>query len=99
MVAQPGSASALGAEGRTFKSCISDHQRIDSLNGKKGVPKMKKTTPYPTWVCHECGIRYGRRTPTCATYHDNKCDICGKLGPVTQPRDFGHFATMPKVIA
>lgn len=46
---------------------------------------------YPSFVCCECGMRYGRRKPIGATWHSGKCDICGQRKPVTQPRDFGHL--------
>jgi hypothetical protein len=47
---------------------------------------------YPAWICHECGVRYGRRAPEFATWHEG--DACGWCGsenvPVTEPRDFGY---------
>lgn len=54
-------------------------------------------------VCSSCGIsanvltclkKYG--TPplklaySMSTFHDGICDFCGKVGPVTEPRDFFH---------
>ncbi len=54
---------------------------------------------YPEWVCHECGISYGRwylngsyvgPSHYSATYHTNNCDICGAQNvQVTEPRDYG----------
>lgn len=52
-------------------------------------------------VCSKCGIEANRLTCLkkysaepfkkvfdISTYHKAKCDICGKLTSVTQPRDF-----------
>ena len=49
---------------------------------------------YPEWICHECGMKYGRREPGSATWHTGKCDVCGETKSVTQPRDFGHLVWM-----
>lgn len=46
---------------------------------------------YPTWVCFECGEKYGRHAPGICTVHEDVCGICGKTVPVTEPRDFGHL--------
>ena len=46
---------------------------------------------YPTWVCDECGAKYGRRLPDVATWHEDTCDICARHRAVTEPRDFGHL--------
>ena len=49
---------------------------------------------YPTWICRECGLRYGRGVPDghCATFHDgDACGICGNVTATTEPRDFGHL--------
>lgn len=48
---------------------------------------------YPTWVCFDCGKKYGRGAPpghVCAV-HDGICDICTQTKQVTEPRDFGHL--------
>ena len=50
-----------------------------------------KRKPYPAWVCSDCGEKYGRRIPTCATWHVGKCGVCDKETMVTEPRDFGHL--------
>lgn len=43
-----------------------------------------------TWICKECGDRYGRRPVGVATWHIDICDVCGKESVlVTEPRDFG----------
>lgn len=50
------------------------------------------TREYPTWICFPCGEQFGRRIPSCATWHEG--DACGWCAsesvPVTQPRDFGY---------
>ena len=43
------------------------------------------------WVCQECGQAEGRHN--CgkgATWHKGKCDICKKIKPITEFRDFGY---------
>ncbi len=49
------------------------------------------TKPYPQWICAKCGAKYGRCAVSVATWHQDKCDVCGKLGSVTEPRDYGHL--------
>jgi hypothetical protein len=60
---------------------------------------MKK--PYPAWVCHDCGTRFGTwyedgeylgPSHHNATYHYDTCDVCGMHDvPCTEPRDYGHL--------
>lgn len=52
---------------------------------------MSKPKPYPTWVCAPCGMKYGRRRPDLATWHFDKCGVCGHWASVTELRDFGHL--------
>lgn len=47
---------------------------------------MKK---YPTWVCFDCGTKYGKPAGVCTT-HLGVCDVCGEESSVTEPRDFGY---------
>jgi hypothetical protein len=42
------------------------------------------------WICHECGIKYGRKVVDYATYHYDKCEYCNKDTSVTSTRDFGY---------
>jgi hypothetical protein len=44
---------------------------------------------YPTWVCADCGHKYGRREFDIATWHEDVCGICGRATGVTEPRDAG----------
>jgi len=46
---------------------------------------------YPHWICSDCGNKYGNRQCGIATWHFDKCDLCGKETSVTEPRDYGHL--------
>ena len=48
---------------------------------------------YPSWVCFDCGKKYGRgRDPSYCTIHEDTCGICKQEKVmVTEPRDFGHL--------
>jgi rubrerythrin len=67
-----------------------DPKRINKI-----ITKVKKVwKKYPDWICNACGKSYGKRpdgNPHGATYHVNKCGICGEVVEVTEPRDFGHL--------
>ena len=62
---------------------------------------MAKSKPYPTWICHPCGVQYGSwykdgeyQGPKnhCSTMHYDTCGVCGKADVVvTEPRDYGHL--------
>ena len=55
---------------------------------------MKGEEFYPTWVCHTCGMKYGKAPSATrmATYHLGTCDVCGSGNmAVTEPRDYGHL--------
>lgn len=44
---------------------------------------------YPDWVCRECGLKASKgRSFLISTCHEGKCDVCGKIKMVTEPRDF-----------
>lgn len=47
----------------------------------------------PSWVCFECGIKYGRGMPDghVCTSHQGTCGVCGQKSNVTEPRDFGYL--------
>lgn len=47
----------------------------------------------PSWVCSECGNKYGHGMPEghVCTMHNDVCGVCGKQKAVTQPRDFGYL--------
>lgn len=46
---------------------------------------------YPDWICIDCGLAHGRRNPHIATWHRDRCDVCGTWTEVTEPRDFGRL--------
>lgn len=46
---------------------------------------------YPSWICSDCGEKYGHRSPGMATWHVNICDVCNRAEMVTEPRDYGHL--------
>lgn len=41
-----------------------------------------------TWICLLCGKKYGTIVPRMATWHLDRCDVCGNERAVTEPRDF-----------
>ena len=54
---------------------------------------------YPGLICSACGQRHGRRSPSCATWNRGRCDVCGDLDWLTEPRDFGHLRDSWKAAA
>lgn len=41
------------------------------------------------YVCSDCGLKAsGGKSFTVSTYHIGECDVCKKVKPVTQTRDF-----------
>jgi hypothetical protein len=67
------------------------------------VNSLELNKTYPLWVCDECGIearnlthlqKYGNEfkqvETRISTYHNGRCDICGRETLITEPRDFGH---------
>lgn len=51
-----------------------------------------RLSTYPEKVCHDCGteaVGSYKATHT-STYHEARCDVCGEVKGVTQPRDFGY---------
>ena len=53
-------------------------------------------TPYPPWICLECGRQHGRIIEGhIATFHEpeagEKCGWCASTKlPLTEPRDYGY---------
>lgn len=56
----------------------------ERLNGGKDTMKSKNIN----WICNECGKELYNKRTGCATWHTDKCDVCGKEKAVTEPRDF-----------
>ena len=50
-----------------------------------------ESKPYPIWICHECGDKYGNRPFGVATWHQDVCGVCGETKACTEPRDCGHL--------
>ncbi len=49
-----------------------------------------------SWVCADCGVAHGTRKPKECTWHEGRCDICGKAKGITQGRDWGVYTYLPK---
>lgn len=49
-------------------------------------------SPYPEWVCKDCAYKAGGVSPRgmVSTFHRGKCDVCGEIKSVTEPRDYGY---------
>lgn len=47
----------------------------------------------PAWVCADCGDQWGDGFPQdhLATWHQDKCGVCGEIKVVTEPRDFRYL--------
>lgn len=45
---------------------------------------------YGSWICSDCGLKYGSRIPSCSTFHYDFCDYCNEYASVTESRDFGY---------
>lgn len=53
-----------------------------------------KRIPYPYAICHDCGMKYGRRQNYenfIATFYPETCGICKAETTCTEPRDYGHL--------
>ena len=46
---------------------------------------------YPSSVCNLCGLKYGHRKPSLTSIYHGCCGVCGAVGYVTEPRDYGHL--------
>jgi hypothetical protein len=54
-----------------------------------------KEIKYPSWICFDCGKKYGTIIQNhCCTMHNDVCGWCGELKSVTEPRDF-KYPSMP----
>lgn len=60
------------------------------MNEQPNIPPLA-ALKYPMWICIKCGTIYGKRAPRLATWHYDKCDVCGVTTSVTEPRDFGYL--------
>lgn len=56
-----------------------------------------KGVAYGSWICSPCGEKYGTvMEGHCSTIHEDKCDWCGKVTWVTEPRDYLMDGRLPK---
>jgi len=46
----------------------------------------------PAWICKDCGEKYGDGEKRNITWHEDKCDLCGKVALCGFPKDFGYKA-------
>jgi hypothetical protein len=53
---------------------------------------MKK---YPGWICNFCGLAFGKASGI-STFHQGKCDVCGREASVTEPRDYDYLNLPPE---
>ena len=53
---------------------------------------MPKKREYPENICYACAIANGGKwlDGHMATFHIEYCGWCGKIQPVTEPRDYGY---------
>lgn len=53
---------------------------------------MSKLKPYPIWVCRNCAYKASAYSPASRTptFHEGKCNVCGRIRGVTEPRDYGY---------
>ena len=43
----------------------------------------------PGWICHDCGIKHGKRATAWSTYHTSTCCVCNEERSVTEYDDYG----------
>jgi len=67
----------------------------DPEPGRVGLDRSKAMFPranhQPDWVCSDCGLKFGDKLPTLATFHTGECGVCGDKVAVTEPRDYGYL--------
>lgn len=62
--------------------------------------RLKMASSQPDWVCTDCGCRWGSwwdgpeytgPAHHRATFHVDRCGVCGNTKIVTEARDFGYL--------
>jgi DNA-directed RNA polymerase subunit RPC12/RpoP len=43
------------------------------------------------YICKECGEKYGRFIPGVETYHEGKCELCGKVASLCHVRRYSYL--------
>lgn len=55
---------------------------------KELIKKLKEAN----WVCSDCWDKYWEQPKDhIGTFHEDTCDVCGEVKPVTEPRDYLYF--------
>lgn len=44
----------------------------------------------PTWICRDCGLKYGKSRGGVTTFHMNNCDWCGEKKSVCHCRNYSY---------
>jgi hypothetical protein len=57
------------------------------------IKKLIKRLERAYVCCAECGDKYGVYSVGCSSIWNDCCDICDKVGPVTEARDYAYFVT------
>ena len=53
--------------------------------------KFKKYKLYPHTICKHCSEKQGLELKTViSTFYETQCDVCSKLAPCTEVRDYGY---------
>jgi hypothetical protein len=64
---------------------------IRLINKFMNKKKLQKIREEGYLTCSDCGLKYGRASGVCATFHIGKCDVCGEKKYVTEFRDFNYL--------
>lgn len=67
------------------------YAKLGEIKMHKPKTTLKQLSSYPTWICADCGEKYGKRNVGTACWHIDKCEICGEEKACTEPKDFGHL--------
>jgi hypothetical protein len=60
---------------------------------KAEIIKMIKRLERAYVCCKKCGDEYGVYSVGCSSTWNDVCDVCDKLGPVTEARDYAYLVT------
>ena len=68
---------------------------FDDWMDKEGFGK-KSSKKIGGWICHDCGMKYGKSRFEVSTWHNDVCDYCKESKAVTEARDYG-YPQLPEV--